>query len=48
MQRVYADKGYTARIELPRGKDYNEDLQALRAQIKAQKRTKSSHRDVDI
>ena len=48
MQRIYADEGYKSRIELPTNKDYNEDLQALRAQIKAQKRTKSLHRDVDI
>ena len=24
--RKYADKGYMTRLELPRGKDYNEDL----------------------
>jgi hypothetical protein len=48
MHRIYSDKGYTARIEPPMGKDYNEDLQAHRAQIKAQKRTKFQHRDVDI
>jgi len=48
MQRIYADKGYTARIELPRGKDCNEDLQALRAQKKAEKRTKPPHQGVEI
>ena len=48
MARKYAYKGYTALNELPRGKDFNEDLQAHTAQIRAEKRTKSSHRDVDI
>jgi hypothetical protein len=48
MQYEYSRKGYTARIDLPRGKDYNEDLQAHIAQTRAAKRTKSLHRDVDI
>ena len=46
--RKYAYKGYTALNELPRGKDFNEDLQALTAQKRAEKRTKPLHRDVDI
>jgi hypothetical protein len=48
MQYEYSRKGYTARIDLPRGKDYNEDLQAHIAQTRAAKRTNSLHRDVDI
>ena len=48
MERVYADKGYYTRVELPMGKDYNEDLTAFQAQEKAQKRSKSSLRDVEI
>ena len=48
LSRIYSDKGYYTRIEQPYHKDVNEDLQALREQIKAQKRTKSLHRDVDI
>ena len=46
--RKYADRGYTARVQLPRGKDFNEDLQARVKQLQAEKRPKSSHRDVDI
>jgi hypothetical protein len=46
--RKYADKGYTARIRQPIGKDFNEDLQSQKRQIQAAKRTKSQHRDVDI
>jgi len=41
-------KGYTTLNELPRGKDFNEDLQALAAQIRAEKRTKARHHDVSI
>jgi len=48
MVRKYAEKGYTARVELPRGKDFNEDLQAHRAQKQAEKLTKFQHRDVEI
>jgi hypothetical protein len=48
MAQKYAYKGYTALNEPPRGKDYNEDLQALTAQKRAVKRTKPLHRDVDI
>jgi hypothetical protein len=46
--RKYAYNGYTALNELPRGKDFNEDLQALTAQKRAEKRTKPLHRNVDI
>jgi len=46
--RKYAYKGYTVLNELPRGKDFNEDLQALTAQKRAEKSTKPLHRDVDI
>ena len=48
MARKYAAKGYTALNELPQGKDFNEDLQALTAQIRAEKRTKARHHDVSI
>ena len=41
MARKYADKGYTTRLELPRDKDFNLDLQALRAQISAEKHTQT-------
>jgi len=37
LQYLYARKGYMARIELPQGKDYNEDLQAFRAQTQREK-----------
>jgi len=46
--RKYAYKGYTVVNELPKRKDFNEDLQTLKEQIQAPKRTQSSHRDVDI
>ena len=48
MARKYADRGYTARYELPQGKDFNIDLQALKQQIKTEKSTKYTRRDVDI
>ena len=48
MARKYADMGYQTRLELPRGKDFNEDLQALRAQIQAEKRTQSHHQEIII
>ena len=48
MTRKYISRGYTARIELPRGKDFNEDLQTLRRQIQAEKGAKPFHWDVDI
>lgn len=48
MARKYAEKGYTARVKLPRGKDFNEDLQARVKQIQAEKRTKPLHRDVTL
>ena len=37
MVHKYADKGYLTSIQPPKGKDYNEDLLALRAQGKASK-----------
>ena len=43
MARKYAEKVYTARFELPQGKDFNEDLQALKLQIQAEKATKTKH-----
>ena len=48
MARKYADKGYHTKIILPVGKDFNEDLGAHVKQIQAEKRTKSSHRDVTL
>ena len=39
LARKYAYKGYTALNEPPRGKDFNEDLQAFRAAIQAEKHT---------
>jgi len=36
MARKYAEKGYQTRLELPKGKDFNDDLQALKAQIQAE------------
>jgi len=48
MARKYADNGYITRLELPRGKDFNEDLQAYRAQTKTKNRTKTQHNDVTI
>ena len=48
MARKYAAMGYTALNEPPRGKDFNEDLQALRVQERAEKRTKNKERSVII
>jgi hypothetical protein len=41
MAREYAYKGYTTLNEPSQGKDYNEDLQTLRARNKAIKREKN-------
>jgi len=46
--RKYHGKGYFAVIEPPQGKDFNEDLQALTAQKRAEKSTIFQRRDVDI
>ena len=35
LAKKYADKGYTTRLVFPQGKDFNEDLQALKQQIRA-------------
>jgi len=43
MARKYAAMGYISRIELPKGKDCNEDLQALKQQIQAEKTIKTKH-----
>ncbi|MDR0812857.1 MAG: DUF3991 and toprim domain-containing protein [Oscillospiraceae bacterium] len=48
MARKYAEKGYQTRLELPAGKDFNEDLTALISERTRQKHTKPLHRDVDI
>ena len=42
MMREYADKGYTTRLELPKGKDYNVDLLAYRQSL-PKKTHKYSH-----
>jgi len=48
MARKYADKGYQTRLELPKGKDFNNDLQARVKQIQTEKRTHSHHQEVII
>jgi hypothetical protein len=48
MARKYADKGYKTRLESPQGKDFNEDLQALKHLIRTEKRTISRRQDVSI
>ena len=45
MARKYAEKGYQTRIELPAGKDFNDDLQARVKQIQAERRPVSRQRD---
>ena len=47
LMKKYADKGYTARIEPPQRKDYNEDLQAVKER-QAQRRDRTPSRDVII
>jgi hypothetical protein len=48
MAKKYADDGYSTRIEVPRGKDFNDDLIALKTQKKAEKRTQNNHYNMDI
>jgi len=48
MAQKYAEKGFTTRLELPRGKDFNEDLQTRLGQIRAERSPKITHRDVTI
>jgi hypothetical protein len=48
LARKYAAKGYYTRLELPQGKDFNEDLQAYTRQIAAERRTQSLHHDLTI
>lgn len=49
LARKYAQMGLQTRIQLPQGKDFNEDLQAHLRQIRAERRTQSLHRgDVTI
>ena len=49
MAHKYAEKGFVTRLELPRGKDFNEDLIAHLGQIRAERSpTKFTHRDVTI
>ena len=48
MARKYADKGYCPRLEIPVGKDFNEDLLYLMEQIRAEKRQKTRNHNVTI
>jgi hypothetical protein len=48
MEQKYTEKGYKTRAQLPTGKDFNEDLQTYRRQIRADRHTKPLHRDADI
>ena len=48
MARKYAAQGYIVKIEQPKGKDFNEDLQALKQQIRAVERTKTLHHDTTL
>ena len=48
MARKYTEKGLTTRLELPRGKDINEDLQAYKRHIQAEKRPKTRHHDASL
>jgi hypothetical protein len=48
MARKYADKGYCTRLELPKNKDFNEDLQALKWHIQAEKGITNMERNVII
>ena len=48
MARKYAEKGYVVLVDFPKGKDFNEDLQALRTQIQAEKRATNRERNVII
>jgi hypothetical protein len=46
--RKYALQGYTVLNEPPRGKDFNEDLQAHRAALQADRRTSSRRKGMEI
>ena len=49
LAKKYADKGYSVMIDSPIKKDFNEELKVFQELIsEAQRRSKSSHRDVDI
>jgi hypothetical protein len=48
MARKYAYKGYTVLNEPPMGKDFNEDLQAFRVAIQAEKHTKTLQKRRDM
>ena len=48
MIKKFADMGYLTRTEPPSAKDYSEELHVFRTQIQALKRTKPTHKDVDI
>ena len=48
LARKYADRGYRTRFELPQGKDFNEDLQGFRRDVREQKRTQLRYNDINI
>jgi hypothetical protein len=48
LARKYAEKGLQTRIELPAGKDFNDDLTAAIAEKTRQKHTKPLHRGIEI
>jgi hypothetical protein len=48
MEGFQGGVGYAFQLTLPQSKDFNEDLQALRAQEKAEKRAKAQRHDVSI
>jgi len=48
MARKYVENGYAVLIDFPKGKDFNEDLQAPRTQARAEKRTKTRRQDISL
>ena len=48
LARKYGDKGFYTRIELPTGKDINEDLTMLLAEKTRNRRTNCLRKTVDI
>jgi len=46
--KKYASEGFTASIEYPIGKDFNDDLLAVTAQKRAEKRTLKHYFDRGI
>jgi len=48
MAKKYADMGYVTHLELPQGKDYNEDLQAYKTNNKTYKRSEKIRNNVSL